>query len=153
DTSSLVIVSISSHGLVGPDDVPYIIPSDGVRDVLEETALKLNSIERLLEDTRAAHRLMLIDACQERMSLKSVGGSSPEAAMKSGFAKALEKKTGQIKVASCKPGEFSFEDRQAQQGAFTAALLLALRGQATPRPSDNIVDLEAVLEATRAVLA
>lgn len=130
-------------GLFG--DSAYVMPHDGLRELMSDTALRLSAIERLMDASSAGHRLLFVDACQERVSAKkSVNGIATR--MDPVFEAVLQRPTGQGKLASCKRGEFSYENRELAgigHGVFTFALLEALRGAATP-DGQGIVRLESV---------
>lgn len=148
DPSNLLICSFSSHGFQDRAD-PYVMPSDGVRDLLAETAVPLKTIETMMQDSKAGHRLLLVDACQERVSAKAVGDDQLGQPVPKAFQEALAVPTGQAKFASCSPGEYSFEHGSlggVGHGVFTYEFLAALRGKADVGP-DNIVRLGDVAKA------
>ena len=154
DGVPLVIV-ISSHGFTEGRD-PYLMPADGRRRRLSDTALRLATVEEEAGKSAAGHRLLLIDACQERVggekSLIAAGGA---AAMSPAFAAAFARPTGQVKIASCDAGEYSVEVTARRHGAFTAAFLDSLRGAATDRDGDGVIrlsDVEPVMVARVAEL-
>lgn len=132
--SDVLVVGISSHGF---DDgtVPYVMPSDGLRNFLDRTAIRLRDIENTMQKSRAGHRLLLVDACQERVSVGQEKGVRlrETAGMSVAFSDALKAGTGQAKLTSCSEGEFSYEYpdlRGCGHGVFTSALLDALEGGA-----------------------
>lgn len=127
--SDLLVCSFSSHGFEGTGD-GYVMPADGFRDLLAETAVPLKSIELNMEKSRAGHRLLLVDACQERVAARGTEAGDP-----AGLAliSALQVPSGQAKLASCSAGEFSYENSLlggVGHGVFTWAFLEALRGGA-----------------------
>lgn len=65
--TGLLVVSFSSHGFT-EKRVDYVMPSDGLRAFLEDTAVRLSSVEEQMSASKAGHRLLLVDACQERLS-------------------------------------------------------------------------------------
>jgi tetratricopeptide (TPR) repeat protein len=137
--SDLLVCSFSSHGFEDRGDA-YVLPSDGVRQLLADTAVPLKTIETNMQNSKAGHRLLLVDACQERVSAR---GSSAGVPTSTAFMRALAAPTGQAKLASCSPGEFSFEHASlggVGHGVFTHALLEALRGGARA-DADNLVHL------------
>ena len=139
---NMLVCSFSSHGFDDRAD-PYVMPSDGFRDLLAQTAVPLKTIETMIQDSTAGHRLLLVDACQERISAKSVEGEGVGSPVSQAFVEALQSPTGQAKFASCSPGEFSFEHGSlggVGHGVFTYHVLEALRGGATA-DADNIVRL------------
>ncbi len=141
--SDMLICSISSHGF-DEDRNAYFMPFDSTRRRVRQTAVSLNDIQLALDDSEAGHRLLLFDACQERVAIRG-GGGIP---MTPAFRKRLENATGQATFASCSPGEVSRESNglgQIGHGVFTHAVLEALRGDA-PASKDNVILLGAVAE-------
>lgn len=143
--SDLLIVSISSHGFESGGEA-YIMPSDGLKELIEGTAVPLNYMETKMRDAKAGHRILLVDACQQRVSARSV--ASPGLVSTKAFADAFSEPTGQVKVMSCSPGQLSFEYRAKDgvgQGLFTHGFLRALRG-AADADATGIVRLGSVVE-------
>jgi hypothetical protein len=147
DASSLLIVSFSSHGFDDGEGEAYLMPSGGLTDFLDDTALRLRVVEETMRKSKAGHRLLLVDACQQRLSgEKSLAPSDPGKAMQRAFVAALKRPTGQAKLASCSVAEESYEMPGlggVGHGVFTFALLEALRGGAAP-DADGLVRLGAV---------
>ena len=128
--SDLLVCSLSSHGFEDRGDA-YVMPANGFRALLADTAVPLKTIELKMEEARAGHRLLLVDACQERVPAKGVGQAGEPAG--NGLIKALQTPSGQAKLASCSSGEFSYEHGSlggVGHGVFTWAFLEALRGGA-----------------------
>ncbi len=126
DTRDLLVVSFSSHGFERAS-VAYTMPSDGLHDVLEETAISLNTVEQQLARSKAGKRLLLVDACRENPVTDT---RSVESAMSSAFRNALGAAEGQAVLASCDAGQLSIEDPNLGHGVFTHFLLKGLRGEA-----------------------
>ena len=136
EPKDLLVVGFSSHGF--EEGQPFIMPSDGLRNRLSLTALPLATIEQEMQKSQAGHRLLLVDACQERVSAKDPSGAGGTP-MGVPFADELKKSTGQTKLASCSPGELSYEDGAfggVGHGIFSYAFLEALRGDA-PADAQN----------------
>ncbi|MDA1166381.1 MAG: caspase family protein, partial [Planctomycetota bacterium] len=147
--SDLFVCSFSSHGFNQGSDA-FVMPSDGSRQLLRDTAVPLATIEFHMgnpeDGSKAGHRVLLVDACQERIPAR--GGSTGAATEKSSaaFATELKKPTGQSKLASCGPNEFSFEADGlggVGHGVFTYSFLEALRGGAAA-DAQQLVRLGAV---------
>ncbi|MEM9701513.1 MAG: hypothetical protein AAF907_03605 [Planctomycetota bacterium] len=137
--TDLLIVACSSHGFAD-GETAYLMPQDGRFEFLDDTAVRLSSVESRVRRSSAGHRLLLVDACQNRVSgTKSVTGAV--AAMSPAFAAAMSEPTGQVKIASCDVGQFSLELPSLKQGVFTAALLEALRGGAADTDGDGLIRL------------
>lgn len=151
--SDIFIVSASSHGFTEGDDA-YIMPSNGLRSVLGGTGVALARIEELMEQSRAGHRLLLVDACQERIlpAQRRAPDSALGGVMADAFAAAMQRPTGQAKLVACKAEQYSYEyqpPRGVGHGVFTAGVLAALRGGAAAGP-DQLVRLGAVAEYANA---
>jgi len=149
--SDVLVVSFSSHGFADKG-APYVMPSDGIRAFLSETAVPLRTIEDKMEGEqdapKAGHRLLLVDACQERVSAKNMGRESAGQPMSPAFADVLKTATGQAKLASCSAGELSYEHSSlggVGHGVFTFALLEGLRGGARA-DEQNLVRLGSVAD-------
>ncbi|NNJ27745.1 right-handed parallel beta-helix repeat-containing protein [Alienimonas chondri] len=148
--SDLLIIGCSSHGF-SEGERAYLMPQDGRFAFLDRTAVPLETLEGTVRRSKAGHRLLLIDACQDRVSAtRGLGGRQAATAMSNTFAAALAKPTGQAKLASCEVGQFSLELPSLQQGVFTAALLDSLRGGASDADGDGFVRLAEVQTATTA---
>ena len=141
--SQLLVCAFSSHGF-NEEKVAYVMPTDGSRKLLRATAVPVDDLETSMTASKAGHRLFFVDACQERVSAK---GNNP---VGNGASKllidALLKPTGQAKLVSCSPNQFSFENGSlggVGHGVFTWHLLEALRGSAQP-DAQNFIRLGAV---------
>ncbi|MGE0756406.1 MAG: caspase family protein, partial [Pirellulaceae bacterium] len=146
-TSDVLVCAFSSHGF-NQGRQAYIMPSDGARELLQDTAIPVDSIETRMEASKAGHRLLLVDACQERISARSTAGAVTGTPMSPLFLELLKLPTGQAKLASCSPGEFSYEHGTlggVGHGIFTYSFLEALRGGARP-DEQNLVRLGTVAD-------
>ncbi|MFO0819469.1 MAG: SUMF1/EgtB/PvdO family nonheme iron enzyme [Pirellulales bacterium] len=147
ESTDLLVCSVSSHGFID-GRMPYVMPSDGLKSRLQLTAVPLDTIEGDMEQSRAGHRLLFVDACQERIAARNLGGQPQGQGMDAAFREAFAKATGQYKLASCSAKELSYENPglgDVGHGVFTHALLEALRGGAAA-DGENLVRLSAVEE-------
>ncbi len=105
----------SGHGMhcEGRD---YLLPSDG-NPRTTKTAIPISYVTERLRRSGADNVVMLIDACRN------------EGAKNAGIGVGEEKQQGVITFFSCSPSQVSYEIEDLQQGAFTNALLEALRIQ------------------------
>ncbi|MGD0060502.1 MAG: SUMF1/EgtB/PvdO family nonheme iron enzyme [Verrucomicrobiia bacterium] len=122
----MVVVSVSSHGFEERGQA-FVMPADGIRGFLEDTAVNLGSVEQRLAQSKAGKRLMLVDACREK---PIIGGKGADVPMSPAFRAALASAEGQAVLASCDEGQTSFENLTLGHGVFTFYLLDALRGKA-----------------------
>lgn len=145
--SDMLICSVSTHGF-DEDRLAYFMPHGGSRRFVKQTAVSLNDIELLMEESEAGHRLLLIDACQERIAAKS---DTPGMTTSDVFHEYLANETGQARLASCSPGQFSYESDElggVGHGVFSYAVLESLRGNADAN-SDDLILLNAVVTSVK----
>jgi formylglycine-generating enzyme required for sulfatase activity len=126
DSADLLVVSLSSHGFEERGQA-YVMPADGVRAFLEDTAINLGTLEQRLAQSKAGKRLILVDACREKPSAETKGA---DLSMTSAFRSALAAAEGQAVLASCDAGQVSLENASLGHGIFTHFLLEALKGNA-----------------------
>ena len=107
----------SGHGMRHADR-DYLMPSDADPhpDGIEETAISFNWVTERLRRCGADNVILVYDACRDEQRSKGLGIGE-------------EKHKGIITIAACSPAERSFEIDELGQGAFTYALLEALRIQ------------------------
>lgn len=126
DAKDLLVVAISSHGFEDRG-TPYAMPTDGLRGLLADTAINLQTVQHRLSKSKAGKRLLILDACRERPSADAKGGDQP---MKAAFRQALAQAAGQAVLLSCDASQVSFENPDLGHGVFTHFLLQAMRGHA-----------------------
>ena len=105
----------SGHGM-HCDGKDYLLPSDG-NPRTTKTAIPIGYVTERLRRSGADNVVMLIDACRS------------DGAKNAGMGVGEEKQQGVITFFSCSPSQVSYEIEDLQQGAFTNALLEALRIQ------------------------
>ncbi|MFM7164934.1 MAG: caspase domain-containing protein, partial [Planctomycetaceae bacterium] len=143
DNSALLVCAFSSHGF-NEEKIAYVMPQDGSRKLLRATAVPVDDLETLMTGSKAGHRLFFVDACQERVSAKGETPVGTGASQQ--LIDALLKPTGQAKLVSCSPNQFSFENGAlggVGHGVFTWHVLEALRGSAQA-DAQNFIRLGAV---------
>lgn len=106
----------AGHG-IRYNQCDYLMPMDGDRNDLENTAIPMYWVSDRLRRSGADNIILLIDAC------RSFEGS------RSGIGIGQEKQQGVITLFSCSPEESSYEIQELKQGAFTHALMESLRIQ------------------------
>lgn len=124
--NDLVVLFISTHGKVLSDRGEYIlIPSDFDPEYEEQTSInfKRDILDEL--DKIKGKVLVFIDACHSGNAIGSKDFTD-EAASKF-MNDLIEKSSGMEIIASCSDHEFSWEDPQWQNGAFTEAIIEAFQ--------------------------
>lgn len=93
----------------------YLMPIDADPSDVERTAISLHYVTERLQRCGADNVILFIDGCRTKLGCCD------------GFGQ--EYQPGVITFFSCRPGEFSSEIKELQQGAFTYALLESLKIQ------------------------
>lgn len=125
----LVVMAFATHGFTYNGD--RLLGQDSKLTDLDLTGLP---VARILDDvaaSKAQRRLVLVDACRERISKsRSVGDSS--SAMAKTFSDAIAAARGQVVLSSTVMGGMSYDDPALKNGVFTSLLIRGLRGEAMP---------------------
>jgi formylglycine-generating enzyme required for sulfatase activity len=95
----------------------YLMPSDGDRADLPNSAIPIHYIAERLRNSGADNVILLIDACRSYEGRRD------------GVGIGEERQQGVITLYSCSPEESSYEIEELRQGAFTHILLQSLRLQ------------------------
>ncbi|MFL6414416.1 MAG: caspase domain-containing protein [Bryobacteraceae bacterium] len=142
---STFLFAFSGHGFQMKDpsgqDRNYLATLGVTRDRLVQEALPLNEVEKLMSESGARRKVILIDACRNDPNAKGADGARS-------FAQ-LQESEGTTILLSTRPGGFSYEDRELGHGIFTYYLLEGLRGKAAGK--DGFVtfyDLEKYVETS-----
>ncbi|QDV91079.1 Caspase domain protein [Phycisphaerae bacterium RAS2] len=137
--SDLLIMSISTHGFEEAGQ-PYVMPSEGLRAFLSDTAISLTSIERAMRQSKAGNQIIFVDACRSRIATDA---KDLPPTMTQAFRDALAQGNGLAVLASCDVGQVSFEDAAVEHSVFTWHILRALKGEARPDPQ-GLIRLDAI---------
>ena len=124
--SDLVVVFISSHGMVNKQDEFLLLGSD-YNDKYEGLTT-INFKEDILKKLRSidGKKLVFIDACH---SGAADSRSYSDDATSKFMSDLINNTSGMEIFASCSPDEYSYEDGSWNNGAFTKAILEALSNQ------------------------
>ncbi|MGQ0774140.1 MAG: caspase family protein [Pseudonocardiales bacterium] len=135
----------SGHGFQAPDTTQYLLPIDCVRDAIEDTALRFDSVVRYLGAAAAPHVVLFLDACRNVVD----AGKSVGTALLHVDVQALCP-PGVVSFCSCRPGAVSYEADDIRSGIFTEALCAALGEKGRCR---TIYELDAYLSTQVPALA
>ena len=129
NSDGLVVVALASHGFsrAGADTVVAV---NSLRDLLPDTGLSFSTLLDLVGDAGAPRRLVLVDACRERLTSKRGSGQDPTTKLGQGFLDAMERARGTAVLMGTVLGGYSYNDHDRQAGVFTAAVIDGLRGEA-----------------------
>jgi uncharacterized caspase-like protein len=159
--NDLVLLYFSCHG--GPDpkrpksEVMYLLTHDADPNDIAGTALRMDEINRSLQDyVEAQRRLIFLDTCHSGFA-GAVGAKAGEghAGPMIDFLQRNLSAEGIGWLTSAEGGEVSFEDQRwgGGHGVFTHYLLEGLRGAADgfpDKPKDGVVSIDELFEFVRA---
>ena len=123
--SDLLIVFISSHGLVGNDGGFRIAASDYDGPFMQETSLDFNKELVAYLAEIPCQKIFVIDACHSGTST-TVAEARITQSTRDLVSYLEEKQLPGHLLLSCQPGQYSYEDAQWENGAFTEALIEGL---------------------------
>jgi len=142
---STLLFAFSGHGFQMKDpsgkDRNYLATLGVTRERLAQEALPLDEVEKLMSESGARRKVILVDACRNDPNAKGAEGARS-------FSQ-LQESEGTTILLSTRPGGFSYEDRELGHGIFTYYLLEGLRGKAAGK--DGFVtfyDLEKFVETS-----
>src|ERR1044072_4015097 len=147
----LVVVYFSGHGWVENDEGEerhYLIPHDAERDQLRVTALSNREFMDRLQELKTKRLVVFLDACHAG-AMPEPGGKGlvelPQYTVPPNLGSA-----GRLFIASCGPGQKSYESKETENSIFTGHLLELLKCQTNdfdqlPRPEITLSDLYPVL--------
>jgi len=144
--NDVVVLFISSHGFKDGDK-SYLMPYDGNVDKLRATAIDFYDINQTVEklsnkDQRNCRVLWLLDACHSG----SFGVAGTKGASQVNIDEAVSmlnnNEYGVMMLNSSEASETSFENAKWQHGAFTFAMLKALKEGKADYNKDYIVTFD-----------
>ncbi|NUQ23845.1 MAG: caspase family protein [Saprospiraceae bacterium] len=130
-SNDLLVVFISSHGLNSRTGSFRIATSDFDSPFLEETSLDFETEVVNYLHAINCHKLFIVDACKSGNASQNLGASMAQWAQ-------MQRELNLL--VSCRANEYSYEDDQWQNGAFTEAILQAFDVFDSPRSAE--VDLD-----------
>ena len=143
----LVIVYFSGHGWADAKGRHYLVPYNAERDRLAATALLNRDFSSHLNDMETTRRVVFIDACHAgAMGLEGAKGELAQYDPRIGLGEGA----GRYLIASCKPGQQSYEHEN--NGIFTGELLKLLKSE-TDDFSEEVIDIFPLFHALKKKVA
>lgn len=133
----LLLVYFAGHGVLHNNNSVYLLPANGRRAALQETAIELDAFKREITGSGAQAKILFLDACHSGMA-RSSGGMSPDFERRV-FLEA----TGMAILSSCRQSEVSYEHDVTPHGVFSFYLLEGLKG-AAPHKSQRFITFDEV---------
>jgi formylglycine-generating enzyme required for sulfatase activity len=131
-SKGLFVAAFATHGF-SDQGGDFLVAADSLRRRIVRTGVAIDEVFDDVARSLAPRRLVLLDACRERLSSSTRGGD-PAAAMSAGFADAIGRASGQAVLAGATLGGYAYDDPARRNGVFTASILDGLRGAA---PADE----------------
>lgn len=129
----LLVMSFATHGFsIDGDD--RLLAQDSTISRLDLTGIPVRVILDNVSASDAPRRLVLLDACRERVSgdTRTIGDSAT--AMSSSFAEAIAEARGMAVLSGTTAGGFSYDDPDKKNGVFSSLIIEGLQGNA---PTDQ----------------
>ncbi|MFP4440781.1 MAG: caspase family protein [Chloroflexaceae bacterium] len=121
----VLLFYFSGHGLAEGGE-SYLLPCDARLSALRHTAVVMQDLRDLLDQSPARARVVIIDACHSGAAI----GKAPPTMTPEFIQRVFAEAEGMAVLASCKQGQRSWEWPDQGRSVFTYYLLEALRGQA-----------------------
>jgi hypothetical protein len=138
----LFVLAVATHG-VSDQGGDFLIATDSLRERTLRTGVAVAEVFDEVARAGAGRRLVLLDACRERLSQGT--RSLEEPAMSQSFADAIAGAKGSAVLSGATLGGFAYDDNTRQNGVFTAAVLDGLRG-AAPAGSDGWITVRTLAD-------
>ncbi len=127
----LFVFTVATHG-VSDQGGDFLVATESLKERRLRTGVAVAEVFDEVARAVAGRRLVLLDACRERLSNETRGET--EAAMTQSFADAIASARGSVVLSGATLGGFAYDDRTRQNGVFTAAVIDGLRGEAQAGP-------------------
>lgn len=128
--SGILVFHFSTHGFT-TDGGNFLLCQDSSidADLIEDTSVSVEFVEKQLARSQAPRGLVLIDACREHLD-KTNKSSLASVGMASRFLEAFRESHGKAVLLSTTSGGYSYDDPSLQNGVFTWYILKGLQGEA-----------------------
>lgn len=126
EPNDLLLIYFSGHGEFENGE-SYLIPKDGKKNSLQDTAIEFSRVKEIIKETNAKAKVIILDACH---SGSQVGSKGPIHMSEGFFKRVFEEAKGLVIQASCEQGQSSYEWPERKCSVFTYYFLEALSGKA-----------------------
>jgi hypothetical protein len=125
DESDLLLFYFSGHGMAY-DGQAYILPTDVRYSAIADTAINLNRVKQIIQESAARAKIIILDACHSGAQIGKAPAGMTEEFMRHVFGEA----EGIAILASCKQKQVSWEWSEKGRSVFTHYFLEGLQGEA-----------------------
>ncbi len=134
DRLGMFLVFFATHGVSSNDD-DYLMASFSSEADLADMGMRVATLLGHVQGATTPRRLVLIDACRERLKPTRGSGDDP---MSPRFARAIREIRGLVAISATVAGGVAYDDDKKQNGVFSAAILRGLRGAAEANTDAHI---------------
>jgi hypothetical protein len=131
DRAGLAVVTVATHGFL--DDGEILLTSDAVTGRVKTTGLPAALLFDEVARAGAPRRVVLLDACQERLIEGARAGGTQTPQLSEKLARKIAETRGLVALMGTTAGGFSYDDKRSQNGVFSKAVLEGLCGKAAPQ--------------------
>jgi hypothetical protein len=125
-TKDNLLVYFSGHG-IEQNDESYLLPQDARYNILNESAISIKWMKKVLVSSNARVKIVILDACHSG----AIKGKATSGYMTESFRKDIfPPPEGFAVLSSCKMNEVSWEDDELKHGVFSYFLTDGLKGGA-----------------------
>ena len=134
DEGPLVVIFFSGHGMVDSQNRHYLLPWEAMGNSLFGTALLHKDFLSCIDAIKTNRLVVFTDACHS-------GVTGDEGAKGTVAPPELGEGMGRYSIASCLPGQFSYEVEGARNSIFTEKLLQLLRCEEPDAIPEDTIDI------------
>lgn len=131
-----ILFYFSGHGTVR-NDSSYLLCRDSFNNALTETAISINNIRRIMQDSLARIKIIILDACHSG-AIKGVKDSGMM--LQEFYDTVYPAPEGFIILTSCKLYEYSYEYEEMEKSVFSYYFIEGLNGNAD-KDKDGLITL------------
>lgn len=132
DQGDLLLVHFGGHGYLEGKNRAYLIPSDGRKSALKESAIDLKNFKKKIIKAGAQAKIMFLDACHSGIGRGAIG-------MSIDFERLIFlQANGTATLAACRRIEVAYNHDITPHGVFTYFLLRGLNGAAARKSQKYI---------------
>ena len=141
DRDDQIFIAFAGHGFAFGEDSYFVVEDTKLSDddKMKDTAININKILKELNDSKAASKWFIVDACREYITKNRSIGKNYSRGISSGLEE-TKLPDGVFFLQSCSKGEFSYEDDG--HGLFTRCFVDALDGKADVNKDGDLMVME-----------
>jgi hypothetical protein len=133
----LILFYFAGHG-TEISEKPYLLTSDTKMNVVKETAIDIEELNKMFKQSKSKFILRIFDACRTPYSLDT--RRLPSRMTRVLYNAIFTQAVGWATISSCSSGESAYETEEYEQGVFSHFLCEGLAGHATNSQGNITLD-------------